>query len=74
MAEAVKKADKPGFFKRIAKFFRDMKGEVKKVVWPSRKQVLNHTLVVIGFVVLAAIIIGGLDILLHFATGFLFPA
>ena len=36
---AVKKDDaKPGFFKRAGKWFREMKSELKKVVWPTRKQ------------------------------------
>ena len=30
---------KPGFFARISRSFRDMKGEMKKVVWPSKKQI-----------------------------------
>ena len=35
---AVKKDDtKPGFFKRIGKWFREMKSELKKVVWPTRR-------------------------------------
>jgi len=57
-------AKKPGFFGRIARSFRDMKGEVKKVVWPSRKQIINNTLIVIAFVVIAAIAVGGVDMLL----------
>ncbi len=57
-------AKKAGFFSRIARSFRDMKGEVKKVVWPSRKQIINNTLIVIAFVVIAAIAVGGVDMLL----------
>ncbi len=57
-------AKKPGFFGRISRSFRDMKGEVKKVVWPSRKQIINNTLIVIAFVAIAAIAVGGVDILL----------
>ena len=57
-------AKKPGFFSRITRSFRDMKGEVKKVVWPSRKQIINNTLIVIAFVVIAAIAVGGVDMLL----------
>ena len=31
---AVKKDDaKPGFFKRVQKWFREMKSELKKVIW-----------------------------------------
>lgn len=42
---------KPNIFKRmfraIRKFFRDLLAEVKKVTWPSGKQVLNNTAVVL---------------------------
>lgn len=63
--EAKKPAKKPNFFVRagrgIARFFRDTKGEMKKVVWPSRKQVLNNLLVVAVFVIVLAVIIFILD-------------
>ncbi len=49
------------FFKAIAKWFRDLKGEFKKVVWPSRSTVLNNTLVVLVTMVIVAIFVGGLD-------------
>ena len=57
-------AKKPGIFGRMARSFRDMKGEIKKVVWPSRKQIINNTLIVIAFMVIAAIAVGGVDIVL----------
>ena len=42
---AVKKDDtKPGFFKRVGKWFREMKSELKKVIWPTGKQLTNNTL------------------------------
>ena len=28
---------------KIARSFKDMKGEIKKVVWPGKKQVINNT-------------------------------
>ena len=37
-AKAEKKDAKPGFFQRIARWFREMKSELKKVVWPTPKQ------------------------------------
>lgn len=47
MAQAEKKDNKfIGFFKRIGKYFREMKSELKKVVWPTRSQVINNTIVV----------------------------
>ena len=57
-------AKKPGLFSRMARSFRDMKGEMKRVVWPSRKQIINNTLIVIAFMVIAAIAVGGVDIIL----------
>ena len=49
MAEANKK---PNFFVRtgrgIAKWFREMKSELKKVVWPTPQQVGKNTLIVGG--------------------------
>lgn len=68
MAEKVVK--KENFFKRFGKafvrFFRDTKGEMKKVVWPSRKQVLNNFLIVVMFVIIAAIVIFSLDAIFSF--------
>jgi preprotein translocase subunit SecE len=50
---------------RIAKWFRGMKSELKKVVWPSWSQVLNNTLVVIVVYVIFAIVIGLIDSLAY---------
>ncbi|NMA07383.1 MAG: preprotein translocase subunit SecE, partial [Ruminococcaceae bacterium] len=33
--------------KKIGKFFRDAKGEFKKISWPSKKQIWNNVLVVL---------------------------
>ena len=61
---AVKKDDtKPGFFKRVAKWFREMKSELKKVVWPTRKQLFNNTLVSVVVMVASAIVLWGFDML-----------
>ena len=62
------KEKKPGFFAkvkgwfgRVAKYFRDTKSEMKKIVWPSKKQVINNTIVVLVVVAVAAVIILLLD-------------
>ena len=62
-----KKAEnKPGFFARagqtVSKWFRDFKSECKKIVWPSRKPVINNTLVVIGFAIAVMILVYVLDV------------
>jgi preprotein translocase subunit SecE len=61
---AVKKDDaKPGFFKRVAKWFREMKSELKKVVWPTRKELFNNTLVSVVVMIVSAIVLWGFDML-----------
>ena len=46
---------------KIKKFFKDFKGEWKKVTWPSGKTVLNHSIVVIVVVLVFGLIIFGFD-------------
>ncbi len=53
---------KPGFFERAGKWFRDMKSELKKVQWPTRKQTINNTLIVIACVIVVGIFIGLFDL------------
>jgi len=67
---AVKKADvkKLSFFKRVAKWFREMKSELKKVIWPTPKQVLNNTVVAVVVMLVAAIVIWGFDSLAQTAV------
>ena len=57
----VEKKKEPGAFSRMAKYFREVKSEAKKVVWPDRKQVVNNTLVVVAFVFVVGAVIWGLD-------------
>ena len=43
-------------------FFKDFKAELKKVIWPTPKQVLNNTTAVIVIVLLTAAIVFVLDL------------
>ncbi len=43
-------------------FFKDFKAELKKVIWPTPKQVANNTTAVITIVLLTAIIVFALDV------------
>jgi len=45
MAQA--KAAKPNVFARLIGYFRNVWAELKRVVWPSRTEVINSSLVVI---------------------------
>ena len=61
MAEETK-AKKPGLCARIGKWFRELTSECRKIVWPTREQTVNNTLVVLASVVIIGIFIWVLDI------------
>ena len=69
-----KSEKKPGFFARVGKWFRDMKSELKKVQWPTRKQTINNTLIVIACVVVVGIVIALFDFVAGEAIGLLISA
>lgn len=46
---------KVSIWKKIVRFFKDLKSEFKKIVWPDRKKVTNNTLVVVAFIVIVGI-------------------
>ena len=67
---AAKKKD--NFFVKIGKFFKnlglkivrsfkDMYAELKKVTWPQRSELINYSLVVLGFIVVMGVIIFVID-------------
>jgi preprotein translocase subunit SecE len=56
------KAGRPGFGARIALFFRQVVAELRKVNWPTRKELTTYTLVVLAFSAVFAAIVLGLDL------------
>lgn len=67
-----KKDAKANFFARIALFIRQIIGELKKVVAPTRKELINYTLVVLVFVGIMMVIVSLLDIGFGTAVGWIF--
>lgn len=51
------KDKKPGFGKRLGRFFRELKAELKKVSWPSRADTLKKTGIVIACVIVVGVIV-----------------
>lgn len=47
-------------------FIKNMKAELKKVVWPTKKQLMNNTLLVIVLIVLVAAVVLSIDFILQF--------
>lgn len=60
---AVKKEDvkKLSFFKRVQKWFREMRSELKKVIWPTPKETAKKTGVALVVMAVSAVVIWGFD-------------
>jgi len=48
-------------FGRLIKYLKEVRVEAKKVNWPTKKEALKYTLIVIGISVSVAIFLGTLD-------------
>ena len=61
-AVAVKKDEtKPGVFKRMSKWFREMKSELKKVIWPTPAVLAKNTGISVAVMIVSAIVLWGFD-------------
>ncbi len=49
-------------FARIWVFLKQVVGEMRKVIWPTRNEMVNYSIAVLAFVVVVTAIIAGLDI------------
>lgn len=56
-------------FEKITNYIKTSQQELKKVVWPTRKEVTQHTLLVIGISLGVAIFLGVVDYVLVFVLG-----
>jgi preprotein translocase subunit SecE len=63
-----KAAKKPSIFARMGKWFRELKGECKKIVWPSRQQTTNNTAVVLASCLIIGVFIWVLDAVFQFGV------
>ena len=55
--------EKQGIFARMGRFFREVVAELRKVIWPTRNQMITYTIVVIIFVTFMVALVAGLDVL-----------
>lgn len=53
-----------GLFSRMFRFLREVIAELRKVIWPTRKQMITYTAVVLVFVAFMVAVIAGMDVLL----------
>ncbi|WP_101652207.1 preprotein translocase subunit SecE [Brevibacterium ihuae] len=63
---------KRGLLGGILQFFREVVAELKKVVTPTRKELINYTLVVLAFVIVMMLLVTVLDFIFGRLAGFVF--
>ncbi len=56
-----KDVKKGSIFSRFVRFVREVWGELRKVIWPTRKQMVTYTTVVLFFLVFMVALVSGLD-------------
>jgi preprotein translocase subunit SecE len=56
------RATRVGLFSRLFRFLREVVAELRKVIWPSRKQMITYTSVVLVFLAVMVALIYGMDI------------
>ncbi|MFW0107898.1 preprotein translocase subunit SecE [Rothia sp. P6271] len=61
-----------GIFARIFQFIREVISELKKVTTPTRKELVNYVIIVLGFVTFMILLIFGLDYLFGQAAFWIF--
>jgi preprotein translocase subunit SecE len=71
-ASGAPREKKPNVFVRIAVFIRQVFAELRKVVTPTRQELVKYTAVVLGFVIVMMAIVYGLDILFVWVTTVVF--
>lgn len=55
----------------VIEFFRDSRMELRKVVWPTREETMQTTLVVAAMVIILALLLWGMDGVLVWLIGWL---
>ena len=46
---------------RVIEFLREVRGELRKVAWPTKSEVINYSIIVLIAVVLVTALVAGLD-------------
>jgi len=61
LAQKEEKQKKPNIFQRIARFWRETVGELRKVTWPTPKEAWELTKIVLLVTVIMAVLLGLMD-------------
>ena len=64
-------SEKPNFFQRIKRWFKETAGELRKVSWPSREEALSLTRIVLIVTIILAAVLGVFDFIFARLVGLL---
>ena len=53
----------------IVRYFKETRAELRKVSWPTRQEALNLTLIVVGFTIFMAALLGIIDYIFAWVFG-----
>lgn len=56
---------------KAKKYLKGVKAEIKKVVWPTKKELMNYTAVVVAISVITALVVALLDKVVHYLLSFI---
>ena len=54
--------DRPGRIRNIGTFYRQVVAELRKVIWPTRKELVTYTTVVVFFVLVMVAVVAVFDL------------
>ena len=63
-ASKSKKGEKPGLIARAKKYLSSVRSEMRRVTWPSKKELRNYSIAVCVSLVVVGVVIAALDLLI----------
>lgn len=70
MAEKTEATPRRSPFQRLINYFREARGELSRVTWPTREEIIQSTQVVLLFALAFMVILGSYDAIFRFVTRF----
>lgn len=63
--------DNQNFSSRVSSYFKGVRSELKKVNWPTKKELTNYTVVVLATTLAMTVVVWGLDLIFQSLVGFI---
>jgi preprotein translocase subunit SecE len=70
--KGAKKPPRGGRIRSIPRLYREVVAELRKVIWPTRRQLVGYSSVVLAFVTFMVLLVSGFDFVFTKAVLFVF--